>query len=202
MDTELLVEDRIADGEKFIAELIRDGFDVTVALWAKTSEEGLWFLYVGSSSVQAGNIGVSYRRAYECLSRVPSASIRLSEIKLVAATNPIAEEAIAVRDRYPARLPTRFQGTRLGNLSIEEAYIYRRDAGPMTSSDVMLAVTTLMNRTGILQPSLVTLRDGTSIRAIPVSIQMRQPGDVQIVFQNVDTNSEQTIAADDVANIE
>jgi hypothetical protein len=39
-------------------------------------------------------------------------------------TNPIAQDAIAWRDRYPGRVPTRYHGKRLGNLAVEEAYIY------------------------------------------------------------------------------
>ena len=40
MDYELLVDERIDDGRSLLAGLVEDGFDVTVAFWAKTSEEG------------------------------------------------------------------------------------------------------------------------------------------------------------------
>jgi hypothetical protein len=52
MDTELLVDNRIEDGQKLLAELLKAGFDVNVAFWVRTSEEGLWFLYIGSTSVE------------------------------------------------------------------------------------------------------------------------------------------------------
>ena len=57
MDTELLVENRIDDGQRLLIELVRDGFDVSAAAWLKTSEEGLWFLYIGSKSVDASENG-------------------------------------------------------------------------------------------------------------------------------------------------
>jgi hypothetical protein len=202
MDTELLVEDRIDDGRKLLAELLRDDFDVTVAFWAKTSEEGLWFLYVGSTTFAPERLGDAYRTAYDCLRRIADPCIALSEIKLVEATNPIARDAIAVRDRYPARIPTRYRETRLGNLSFDEAYIYPRNIGPLTVDDVLQRVAALMNRTGVLEPSVVTLRDGSAIQAVPVGIHMHSPGAVRIVLLDRATNTEQVVLADDVVNIQ
>jgi hypothetical protein len=124
MDTELLVEDRIEDGRRLVAELIKEGFDVTVAFWVRTSEEGLWFLYVGSTSVESGKVGDAYITAYDCLARLPNSSISLSDIKLVPATNPIAKDAKEIRDRYAGRVPTKYHGKQLGRMAIEEAYIY------------------------------------------------------------------------------
>src|SRR5207245_10719853 len=102
MDTEVLVETRIEDGRKLIAELLRNAFDVTVALWVRTSEDGLWFLYIGSNSVHPEKLGDSYKTVYEYLRRIPDSSISLSEIKLVHSTNPIVRDAVAIRDRYPS----------------------------------------------------------------------------------------------------
>jgi hypothetical protein len=124
MATELLVENRIDDGHRFIEQLVRDGFAIAAAFWVKTSEEGLWHLYVASPSVSPENTGEAYRTIYSSLSKNPDSSLQLSEIKLINVANPIAREATAVRDRFPGRVPNRWYGKRLGNLSIEEAYIY------------------------------------------------------------------------------
>src|SRR5437868_15540683 len=99
MDTELLVENQIDDGWRLLAELVRDGFDISVAFWARTSEEGLWFFYVASPSVTAGKIDEAYRTVYRSLSRLQGISISISEIKLLHSSNPIAREAAEVRDR-------------------------------------------------------------------------------------------------------
>ncbi len=124
MGTELLVEDSLDFGQKLIAELFRDGFDVAVALWARASEEGRWFLYIGSRSVGPESIGGAYRALSACLSRIPDSEIGISEVKLVPAASPLAREAMAVRDRYYGRAPKPYRGKRLANLGIEEAYIY------------------------------------------------------------------------------
>jgi hypothetical protein len=124
VDTEVLVEDRIDDGQKLLAELVRAGFDVTVAVWVRTGEEGLWFLYIGSASVDPAKIGDAYRALYACLSRVSAPGLSFSEIKLVNASNPVASNALAIRDRHPSLAPIRYDGERLGDMAIEEAYIY------------------------------------------------------------------------------
>ncbi len=124
MDSELLVDPPLEDGRKLIAELRRDGFDVTVAFWVRTTEEGLWHLYIGSNSVGAERLGDAYSIVYACLRRMPNSSISLHQINLVHPTNSIALDAIAVRDQNPGRTATHYEGKRLGNLAIEEAYIY------------------------------------------------------------------------------
>ena len=124
MDTEVLVDDRIDDGRQLVAELLRSGFDVTVAFWARTSEDGLWTLYLASPAVDPAKPGGAYRAAYESLGRVPGLAITPAEIHMINDVSPIARDAISVRGRYAGRMPTQFHGDRLGNLSVVEAYIY------------------------------------------------------------------------------
>lgn len=142
----------------------------------------------------------AYRVVYGALRRIPNTEISISNVKIVDADNPIARSAIEVRDRYPARLPARYNGKRLGNMSIEDAYIYPRTGG-MTRTEVLQAVTGLMNRTGVLAPSLVTLRDGTQFQAVPLGIQMNVPGAVQVVFQDLVASTNRSIPVDDVVGI-
>ena len=124
MDQELLVKSMIDDGQKLIDQLVRDGFPVRVALWVKSSEDGAWSFYLASPEVDLENPGDAYRRVYTSLSKVPNCSISLSEIKLVNGTNPVARAAVSLRDGHAGTAPTRFHGERLGNLSVEEAYVY------------------------------------------------------------------------------
>ncbi|HEY7424546.1 MAG TPA: hypothetical protein VH682_09985 [Gemmataceae bacterium] len=135
MDTELLVEDHIEDGGKLLAELVRSGFDVTVAFWIR-SEEGRWSFYIGSNAMEPDKIGNAYGPLYACLSRISASSMILSEIKIVHASNPIAKDAIAVRDRHLGRFPIHYRGKQLGNLAIEEAYIYPPPPTPPPSQGV------------------------------------------------------------------
>jgi hypothetical protein len=204
MDQELLVNPRIEDGRALLAELLKVGFDVTVACWVKTSEEGLWFLYIGSTSGKPGKIGDAYVTAYDCLSRIPSASISLSEIKLVPATNPIARDALAIRERQPGRIPIRYHGTRLGKLAIEEAYIYPRLSGSMTPIEILQTVLALANGPAGSQsePSLIRLQDGSEIRGVIIGFHLQLPGGPTLTIVDRDTKAERQISTDDVVNIQ
>jgi hypothetical protein len=124
MDTETLVENQINDGQRLIDQLTRDEFEVLVAFWLKTREEGAWQLYIASPSVDMDKLGEAYRKVYASLNRLEQSWVSPSDLKLLNGTNPVAEDALRVRERYPGRSPTRFHGKRLGNISIEEAYIY------------------------------------------------------------------------------
>lgn len=124
MDQEVLVENRIDDGQRLLAELVKVSFDVTAACWVKTSDEGLWYLSIGSDAVKPGQVGDAYVTVYDCLLRIPDASLSLSDIKLVPATNALTKDVVEIRDRHAGRVPTRFHGKRLGRVAIEEAYIY------------------------------------------------------------------------------
>ena len=92
-------------------------------------------------------LGDAYRAVYVALSRVPSASISLAEIKLVDATDPVAASAIQIRDRRPARTATQYRVKSLGDLSVEEVYIYPRVTGLMSRDEVVQTVASLMSRT-------------------------------------------------------
>jgi hypothetical protein len=85
-------------------------------------------------------------------------------------------------------------------MAIEESYIYPR-SGEMTRTEVLQTITGLMNRTGILAPSLVRLRNGTQIQAVPVGIQMNSPGAIQIVFHDLVASTNRSIPVDDVIGI-
>ena len=204
MDTELLVDNRIEDGQKLVAELVIAGFDVSVAFWVKTSEEGLWFLYIGSTSVEPSKIGDAYRTLYACLSKIPDPWVGMSEVKLIQASNPIAKDAMAARDRQPGRLPVRFQGKRLGSLSIEEAYIYPRVGGQMTVGEILQTLFGMANRPAgtLVRPSVITLRDGTTVTALITGFNLQMPGGLTIHTLDPASNTKGQIAGDEVINIQ
>ena len=68
---------------------------------------------------------VPYRRLYAAISDI-IAGLLVSrfDVKLVGTDSPLAKDAIEVRKRYPGSGSTRYGGTQLGGISIDEAYIY------------------------------------------------------------------------------
>ena len=120
MDTATLVDEQIEEGKGFIDHLRQSGIDVAAALWVLTSEDQLWFFYIASSEVETSGLAIAYRKVYAELANCPIRWILRSDIKLIGQTNPIAVDAI----RYRSKLATRYHGRTLGNLIVEEAYIY------------------------------------------------------------------------------
>jgi hypothetical protein len=134
VDTELLVEDQTDEGQSLLDRLAQDSFEVSVAFWAKTTEDSLWQLYIASPSVDAEKPGDAYQKVYHALAEITSANISPSDVNLLNDNNPIARAAIELRDRVPAKTPTRYHGKRLGGLPISEACIYQKLEVPLRQS--------------------------------------------------------------------
>ena len=109
MDTETLVEFQIDAGQRLLVQLLRDGFRVETSFWAKTVEEGIWFLYVASPIVEEKGLASAYRALQSSLQRLQGIPLSLSEIKLIGRDNPMTQDVLAILgqhfrgDRNPIR---------------------------------------------------------------------------------------------------
>ena len=68
------------------------------------------------------------------LDKSAALSISYSDIKLMADSNAVARAAMELRDRLPARIPTRIRDRRLGTLMVKEGYIYQKITVPLRQS--------------------------------------------------------------------
>ncbi len=157
MDSELLVEQQILDGERLVVQLARDGFDVAVAFWARTSEEGRWYLYVGSNSVDPARIGDAYGKLYASLRRLPGLVLDMSQVKLVGTSSPVVRDALTIRSRHSGTVSVRLHGPRLGNLAAEEALIYGPAAAPGSPMLTVDAITNVELLNGRLRTEKTTV---------------------------------------------
>jgi hypothetical protein len=124
MATDLLVKPRIDDGRTFIDLLSSKRFDVTVAAWVQTSEEGIWFLYVASTCVETKGLSLAYREAFGIHSTIEGTTISALEIKLIGANNPIAIELLSVREQFSEKFVGPPRVSRIGTVSVESVYVY------------------------------------------------------------------------------
>src|SRR6266536_2948294 len=124
MDTDVLVKDKFDDGERLIRQISGQGFGVKVAFWVKMSEDSLWQLWIASPAVNPRDKGDALSKVYSALAGIPECSISPSEITLITNTDPIAREAVALRDSFPIRDIKHYRGKRLGKVSTEELLIY------------------------------------------------------------------------------
>ncbi len=189
MDQSTLVENEIADGRRFVERFAADGNPVQAAFWVKTAEEDSWFLYLATDLVDKEGPAFTYRAVHASLGKLDESWMTSSEIKVISPNNPIAREVLAVMSRYPGRLATRFGGKQLGPLLVEQTYIYPKhfftftQPNPMTAEDISREILRLMNRgPGILQPSRVSLKDGTSFDGVPFSLQFGSQNALVVQF--------------------
>ena len=124
MDTEILVDTTIEDGQRLLDQLARDDLDVTVAFWAKRGEDYPWELYLAVPGLNAARSSGLYGPVYGAVDKIGESGLSISDIRLIDADDPIALDAIKARDRHPSRSPTKFRGKRLGTLRVTEALIH------------------------------------------------------------------------------
>jgi hypothetical protein len=202
VDTETLVEGKIDDGQRLLVRLVRGGLDIALACWIMSGEDGRWYLYVVSNSVEAQGLTASYGQVVSALPPMSSPWVSLSEVKLIGPNSPVARGLAAVFGKHLGRVPAPPHHPQLGGLAIEEAYVYPPVTKEMTREEVLSAVASLMSRSGLVRPALVTFRDGSAIRATPTGVEVPHPGDVEVRFVDAATQAARTVKADEVASIQ
>lgn len=135
MDQNPLVNEYRDTGEAIARKCADAGIDVTAAFWVKPSEDGQWYLYLASRDVEDRGLGEAFRRVLAAIRQInpPPQIDTLGNLKLIGATNPITRDILSIQSRYPASLSTWYRGRQLGNMAIDEAYLYRPrqvSAGP------------------------------------------------------------------------
>ncbi len=208
MDSEKLVDHQIDAGARLITQLVRDGFEIMAAFWVKTADEDIWVLYVATPLVEHKGLAATYRVLQASILRLQDLPLSLSDVKLVGAENPITRDVVAILNRSSGRLGKRYGGKVLGSMTIESAYIYplhyyhAQDAVQIAREDVVRELILLMNRgPGILQPSRVTLKDGSSFEGIPFSIQMRSHRAMVVQFTDHAEPFPRVVDVDEIASV-
>ena len=124
MDQATLVGHQIDDVTRLVNQLKRDGFDLKAAFWLYTSEADQWYLYLASAVVDQKGIAEAYKAAYRAMKQLPALWIDRYQVKLVAPDDPVAKAVIDFLSEQRAPLPMRVRGMHLGEVYIEDAYIY------------------------------------------------------------------------------
>jgi hypothetical protein len=137
MAQELLVDAQIDDGQRIIDQFLADGLDVAVAFWAE-SNEGLWRLYIASPAFDDRKPGAAASAVYDSLSKLPDLTIEPAlDIRTINDQNPMARDALKIAGRPGKKEGIRYRGGRLGDLPIEEAYIYPKPEIPVRQAFIV-----------------------------------------------------------------
>jgi hypothetical protein len=109
------------------AELIRE-FDkyvpVRSAFWLKESEDRQWYLYLISDRIDDSNFDAAYGEVLRLAQMHPTPWLDPFQVKVAGAKDPIAKAVLDIQSRYPGKLATRLRNRQLGDVSVDEVYIY------------------------------------------------------------------------------
>jgi hypothetical protein len=135
-----LVEMQVKEGQTLIDRLTHEGIGVTAAAWVKESESGDWYFYLVTPLVgEGGATKAAYRRVNAVIREMEKEGFGMDpfEKKLLGPHDPIARDILAHRSG-PARIPMRFRGNHLGDLAVDEAYIYPPPPTPEEEAGIQL----------------------------------------------------------------
>jgi hypothetical protein len=133
MDQTSLVMAEFGAGEQLLRHLQGAGFPVTAAAWIKEPDVRDWYLFIASPKVEDLGPLEAYSIVGEAYRQLPASPwFDPFRIRLIGATNPVAKDLAAFESKYAssAASPLRFYGPRLGDLSVEGAYIYSLSPNP------------------------------------------------------------------------
>lgn len=123
MDQGPLVMPQIEAGARLVKEF--DAYKpVSAAFWLKEGESRNWYLYLASDQIDDSNFDLAYGEVLRITGNTPDPWLDPFQVKVVGSDAPVAKDVIAVRQKYPGKMATRFHGHQLGGVMVEEAYIY------------------------------------------------------------------------------
>jgi hypothetical protein len=126
MDTGTLVDKQIEAGQGFLGRLAEEGFSVVAAFWGKPTDEGRWSLYVVTPVVDEVGTTEAFRRTLPAVRALGGTWINESSLNLLSPASPLARGALALRARFPDRMPNRYGFDALSSLQLEDVYVYPR----------------------------------------------------------------------------
>lgn len=119
-----LVDRFITEGRQLVDALRAKGYVVRSAVWIRSVDSIDWRLHLGLQDIES----IGYREAYQIVDETMRAlqlrAFELFDIRLTNVNDPVANDVTAKQAEWPAPIDTVFRGYELGDLPIEEAFIY------------------------------------------------------------------------------
>jgi len=124
VDTITLVDELIDDGRKLIDRLIEENIPVIMTCSVKPVENDRWSLCTATPLLDEKGAARAYREVYRVLGSLGNLWVTDSDVKLVGRDDPITRDVLDIKRRFSVNLPTRSRRSQLGNLAVEETYVY------------------------------------------------------------------------------
>lgn len=119
------LNEQIEAGEEFARDF-NEYVPVDAAFWINPAESEKWYFYIASSEIRDDNIRAAYGEVGRRMGKHKSQWLDVFQVKLLNSADRLAAKVIEIRDRYPLKTPMRYNGTSIGGLAIDGAYLYPR----------------------------------------------------------------------------
>jgi hypothetical protein len=123
MDQGPLVSEQINAGARFLSEFQKYA-PIQTAFWLKESEEGAWYLYVVSDQITDDNFDVAYGEVVRITGELRDPWFDPFQVKVAGIDDPLAKAVLEIQKQYSGGIATRYRGRQLGNVNVEEIYVY------------------------------------------------------------------------------
>lgn len=115
-----------------LSRLLAGGFDATAGVWAKAEGDGQYYLYIVHPPAETRGIRPGFGQVLTELRQMDASRLWASPfervdpfaVKLVEPSDPLARGVLDHYQRFPDDHPTWHQGSILGSVPIDGAYIY------------------------------------------------------------------------------
>jgi hypothetical protein len=124
MDQEALVNDQILGGATLVDLLSRNLFPISAAFWLFTSEADQWFFYLASPLVDEKGSTECYKIVHRAIRSQPGLGVGPFEVELIGPDEPLARAVSRLIEESGSPSATRIRRRYLGDVFIEQAYIY------------------------------------------------------------------------------
>jgi hypothetical protein len=118
-----LVKERIDEGQRLLDQLIADQFPITAACWIRAIDDDTWRLYIATPLAELPD-NQAYRAIVMAMQNLAPSSLGWRDIKAIGPTHSVTLDILDNQRRFAPEILKHYRNSRLGDLYIEEAYIY------------------------------------------------------------------------------
>ena len=133
MDQRYLVESQIDEGLGIAKALVAGGVDLIAAFWAYTEEYSRWTLYlVANASDEKAWVDI-FRKLGDTFPKDEDSWVSFLDVSVLREKEPLAQLALDIQKKHPGPMATRSRRKSLGDLGVDEVYVYPPiEAAPRT----------------------------------------------------------------------
>ena len=132
MDQSPLLSEETNAGAELVRRLDKS-VPVKAAFWVKDGDGGRWYLYIASDQFENHNLDVGYGEVLRLAAEIESPYVDPFQVKLIPASDPLAQATLEIHRQYPSRMATRLGANNFGGSGVDAVFIYPASVATLTS---------------------------------------------------------------------